>query len=178
MKDDMAKVPKGWDIYVGRRKRPVRKGVAGSPPGKKRLLIAKKTESEIREMIEEWPGPKLQWGPLMAAINARFGGSWTRQAVSRHPKLQKAWDIRRKELAKAKVTATGKTRPEGDGTAEVLKRQVRNLREENEELKKLIGRFEEKFVRWTTNASMQGWSIKKLDAALNKIDRGQSDKDR
>jgi hypothetical protein len=168
---------KGWE-YVdnGRRKRPARHGAPSSPAGKLRLLIAEKTEKEIRSMILAWEGPRITWQAVLEAVNAKYGGKWTRQALAKHPRLQKAFTEAKNRLKKEQVAGSPKS--EGDGTVEVLQRQLRSVREDNEDLRKKIGKLEERFVRWKTNAYLNGWSVRKLDEALQKIDRGQSDKDR
>ncbi|MDA9504068.1 hypothetical protein XI09_04665 [Bradyrhizobium sp. CCBAU 11386] len=176
----MGKVPRGWDTIMPRgRKRPVRNGWRSAPAGKKRLLIKEKTESRIRDIIEDWKEPKITWAAVVQVVNLEFKGNWTRVAIAKHPKLQKAFRDTKKRLRALEGKATGRQRKaEGDGTVEVLKKHVRSLREENQKLRATNATLEERYVRWKTNAYLNGWSIKKLDEKLDKPDRGQTDKDR
>jgi hypothetical protein len=176
----MTKAPKGWDkIEASGRKRPIRNGWRAAPAGKKRLLIKDKTESRIRDIIEDWKEPRISWEAVVQAVNAEFKGNWTRVAIAKHPKLQKAYSDTKKRLrALEEKAGSRRRRAEGDGTIEVLQKQIRSLREENQKLLSANAKLEEKFVRWKTNAYLNGWSIKKLDDDLDKIDRGQTDKDR
>lgn len=69
VKDEMDKRIRGWDSYRSGRKRPVRKGVSSSPPGKRRLLITEKTHDDILKMIENWPlDQDLCWDALMGLL--------------------------------------------------------------------------------------------------------------
>jgi hypothetical protein len=178
----MAKPPpaRGWDKIEGLRKRPIRTGKRSAPAGKRRLLIKERTENEIREIIENWKEPpRFSWDAVMAVVNEKYKGNWTYQALAKHPKLQKAfsdtWD---KLRAARKKGGEEQPRPEGDGTIEVLLKQVRSLKEENEKLRSTNAKLEEKFVRWETNAYLNGLSLKELDKKLPKPDRGQTDKKR
>jgi hypothetical protein len=176
----MPKAPKGWEfIEPSGRKRPVRKRASSSPPGKKRLQIKEKTESRIRDLIEDWKESKITWKAVVQAVNVEFKGNWTRVAIAKHPKLQKAFSDTKKRLRALEEKAGGRRRrAEGDGTIEVLQKQIRALREENHNLRATNAKHDEKFVRWKANAYLNGWSIKKLDEDLVKPDRGQTDKDR
>jgi hypothetical protein len=177
----MAKPPpaRGWDKIEGRRKRPTRTGKRSAPAGKRRLLVKDKTESQIRAIIEDWKEPRISWEAVVEAVNAEFKGKWTRVAIAKHPKLQKAFSDTKKKLRELeKKGGGGRRRTEGDGTLEVLQKQVRSLKEENERLLSINAKLEQKFVRWKTNAYLNGWPIKKLDEDLEKPDRGQTDKDR
>jgi hypothetical protein len=175
----MGKAPKGWEFAdAGGRRRPVRTGVSSSPPGKRRLQIKQKAESRIRDLIEDWKEPKITWEAAVQAVNVEFKGNWTRVAIAKHPKLQKAFSDTKKRLrALEEKAGSRRRRTEGDGTIEVLKKQIRALREANHQLRATNAKHEEKFVRWTANAYLNGWSIKKLDEDLKKPDRGQTDKD-
>ncbi|MEY9185045.1 hypothetical protein ABIG06_006547 [Bradyrhizobium sp. USDA 326] len=182
----MTKAPKGWDKIEPRgRNRPVRNGWRSAPAGKKRLFVKDKergTEKRILEIIEKWPEPTITWEALVQVVNVEFKGTWTRVALAKHPKIQKAYTLKKKELREAALQADpGKAkrkRREGDGTFEVLRRQMQDLREDNQRLRALVAKHEERYVRWKTNAYLNGWSIKKLDEKPEKPDRGQTDKDR
>jgi hypothetical protein len=176
----MTKAPKGWDVIEpSTRKRPARTGRAGSPPGKKRLMIKEKTESRIREIIETWSEPRITWEALTEVVNAEFQGDWSPQALMKHKSLKKAYDRVKDRLRE--LAAKGgqpRRRAEGDGTIEVMRKQLRAAREEIEKLRSTNQKLLDKFVRWKSNAYLKGWSVKDLDAKLDKPDRGRTDKDR
>lgn len=175
----MTKAPKGWERVGGGRKRPMRTGPRSAPAGKKRLFVKEKTEGRIRTIIENWTGPTITWELIVKMVNAEFEGAWTRVAIAKHPKLQAAYTKKKNELKElARKPSTGRKRREGDGTHEVMKRQLRALREENAQLKGIVARYDEKFTTWKANALLNGWPIRALDKKLQKPDRGQSDKDR
>jgi hypothetical protein len=169
----MAKAPKGWErIEPSRRKRPVRNGKRSSPPGKRRLHIKTTTETRIRDIIEGWEEPRITWEAVVQVVNVEFGGDWSRQALMKHKRIRNAYDIKKKELG-------GTVRDEeGDGTLEVLRRQIRDMREELAKLRAEKAKLLVKFATWKTNAYLNGWPIKALDKEPEKPDRGQTDKDR
>jgi hypothetical protein len=176
----MAKAPKGWEwVGGGGRKRPIRPGRRSAPAGKKRLFVKEKTEARIRTIIEEWTGPTITWELIVKAVNAEFEGAWTRVAIAKHPKLQTAFTKKKDELRElALKRSTGRKRRQGDGTLDVMKRQIRSLQEDNAKLKGIVAKHEEKFATWKANAYLNGWPIRLLDKKPDKPDRGQSDKDR
>jgi hypothetical protein len=122
----------------------------------------------------DWPGKRISWRALMVVVNKEFEGTWARRSVAKYPKLQRAFRDTQKRLKEA---ASGKPyRNTVDVTLDVLQRQVRDLREENEELRKKLAVHQERFTRWKTNAYLSGRiTAKELDAPLQPIDRGRSD---
>lgn len=169
----MTRPPKGWErIEPTGRKRPVRTGKRSSPPGKRRLHIKTATEKRVREIIEEWSEPRITWEAIVQVVNVEFDGDWTRQALMKHKRIRDAYDIKKKELG---GTVRDK---DGDGTMDVMRRQIRDMREEIAELRADKAKLLVKFATWKTNAYLNGWSIKALDKEPKPPDRGQTDKKR
>jgi hypothetical protein len=180
-KDEMTKAPKGWDkIDNGRRKRPVRKGRPSSPPGKRRLLVTEKTGPEILSIIENWPlDENLEWKPLMALLGKRYGGTWTRQAVSKHEFLQDAFTKKQEEILeyrRKKANEAGKrvarTR---DEEVAYLKQQLQATNQEITDLKVQLGIVEDRMARWRHNA-LNHMTFRQLDEKLQENDRRRSDR--
>lgn len=179
--DEMAKAANGWDkVDNGRRKRPVRKGKRSSPPGKWRLLVGDGTHDAIKEIIEDWPiDSEITWPRLMAVINHRYGGKWTRQAVAKHPKLQKAFTARQAEIrahlrAKAKNAGKRISRTRDEEVA-YLKKQLQLVNRENDDLKKRLEDAGERMALWRHNAFLHRMTPQQLDTPRQENDRGRSD---
>lgn len=177
----MSKAPKGWENAGPSRRRPVRTGERSSPPGKRRLLVTEATHDAIKEIIEGWPlDSELGWPVLMGVINVRYGGTWTRQAVAKHKKLQKAYTKRQKEIVdfrRAKASGKGKrvarTR---DQEVVYLKKQIDLLNQENEDLKRQLETAGRRMNLWRNNAFLHRMTPQQLDAPMQENDRGRSDR--
>jgi hypothetical protein len=181
VKDTMDKRIRGRDSYQSGRKRPVRKGVSSSPPGKRRLLITEKTHDDILKMIQNWPlDCDLSWGDLMELIGRTYHGKWTRAAVAKYPDLQDAFSHRSGEIrkfkrdqAKAGGRRVAKTR---DDELAYLKDQIGLLNRENGDLKRRIAETDARLARWRHNALMHRMTVRQLDTPLQENDRGRSDR--
>lgn len=177
----MSKAPKGWENAGSSRRRPVRAGKRSSPPGKRRLLVTEVTHDAIKEVIEGWPlDSELGWPALMEFINVRYGGKWTRQAVAKHKKLQKAYTKRQKEIidfrrdkASSKGKRVARTR---DQEVAYLKKQIELLNRENADLKKQIETAGRRMNLWRHNAFLHRMTPHQLDAPMQENDRGRSDR--
>jgi hypothetical protein len=177
----MDKRTRGWDSYRSVRKRPVRKGVSSSPPGKRRLLITKTSHDDILKMIQNWPlDGNLSWGDLMELIGRTYHGKWTRAAVAKHPKLQDAFRLRSGEIRKFKrdqAKRPGRRAPKTrDEEMAYLKDQIGLLNRENGDLKRRIAETDARLARWRHNALMHRMTVKQLDTPLQENDRGRSDR--
>lgn len=178
----MSKAPKGWENAGPSRRRPVRTGKRSSPPGKRRLLVTEATHDAIKDIIEGWPlDSELGWDALMEVIGLRYGGKWTRQAVAKHKKLQKAYTKRQKEIvdfrrekARSKNKRVARTR---DEQVAYLKKQLELVVQENEDLKKQLKIAERRMNLWRKNAFLHRMTPQQLDAPMQENDRGRSDRE-
>jgi len=174
----MAKRARGWEVVpASRRKRPVRTGVASSPPGKKRLRIAKASKSRIRDIILDWKGPKFTWPLLMTAINREFAGDWRPQSIAKHADLQHYFQVTKDRIRKETADLAAGKRPKTVGaTTEVLLDRIKHLQRENGDLKQALTENEARLNRWRKNALLNRVPISMLDAPLQPNDRGRSDR--
>lgn len=140
-----------------------------------RVPITREAENRVREIIEEWPHPRLRWEDLLPVVNKEFRGDWQRQSLAKHPKILRAFQLKKEELRQAKLSGQRKTST-ADSTVEYLKTQVRELTEENEGLKAKLAEYETRMARWRHNAYLHRVTIEQLDAPLQENDRGRSDR--
>jgi hypothetical protein len=177
----MSKAPKGWENGGAKRRRKVRTGKRSSPAGKWRLLVGEATHDALEEIIEDWPiDSDLTWGALMEVINLRYGGKWTRQAVAKHKKLQKAFTKRRKEIqthvrAKAENAEKRFARTRDEEVA-YLKKQIELLNRENADMQQRLETAGERMSLWRHNAFLHRMTPQQLDAPRQENDRGRSDR--
>jgi hypothetical protein len=139
---------------------------------RKRTRIWKDTQNRIREIIEEWPHPTIDWDSVIPVANNEFKANWIRQSLQRHPRLLKAFQDRKAEL-KRLAEAAGATAKRKDSDVEYLDGQVRELEEANAGLKARLVEYEARFARWQRNAYLHGLSVEQLDAPLQENDRGR-----
>lgn len=175
----MAKVPKGWEyVQAGGRKRPARKHVSSSPPGKKRLRIKEAAKDRIVKILLGWKG-KLTWPLLMKSINKEFGGEWRSASVAKHPELQSLYSATKDRLQKERdKQGAGKARKPVDATVIVLQNRIDHLQRENEHLKRQVDEYATRLNRWRKNAVLNRIPISRLDEPLQENDRGRSDRGR
>jgi hypothetical protein len=136
----------------------------------KRIRIDRRMVNRVREIIEEWPGTRIDWVDVVAAANREFKANWTRQSLAFHDKIQKAFREKKKDLAKAKPA-----RRSGDITVEFLEHQVRKLTDENLQLRIKLATTEARMARWRQNAFLHRLTIEQLDEDMQENDRGRSD---
>lgn len=119
----------------------------------------------IVRIIDGWAG-QLTWAALVDAIAIRVGESPTRQALSRHPRIVKAVQLKKKLLRQG--------RPElklGRAEVERLREQLDRLKFENARLTAENNELLDQFRRWAYNASISGLSKSDLNRPLPKVDR-------
>ena len=120
---------------------------------------------KIVEVIDGFAG-QLTWKELIDAIAIRLGESPTRQALSRHRRVAKAFQLKKKLLRKG--------RPElklGRAEVEKLHDQIGRLKSENARLTAENTELLDQFRRWAYNASISGLSMSDLNRPLPKVDR-------
>ncbi len=120
---------------------------------------------KIIEVIDGWTG-QLTWTLLVEAIAIRLGESPTRQALSRHSRIAKAVQRKKKLLRQA--------RPElklGRAEVEKLHEQIGRLESANARLSAENTELLDQFRRWAYNATIAGLSKTDLNRPLPKVDR-------
>lgn len=166
---------------------PRAKGAGRMPPGPRkkprpspqgiRLLIKLRTAEDIRKLILAWDEPTITWEAVRAKVNLKFKSEWTRQALSNHPKILKAFQATKKRLRDER-DASPKRRKSltRDTTVPILQERVRFLEDRVIELEGTVEQYKAQFARWQRNAYLAGIPLSKLDGSVQKVDRGRSDK--
>lgn len=119
----------------------------------------------IVRVIDGWT-ENLSWPALVEAIAIRLGESPSRQALSRHPRILKAFQLKKKLLQHG--------RPElklGRAEVEKLHEQIGRLKSENLRLTAENNELLDQFRRWAYNASISGLSKADLNRPLPRVDR-------
>lgn len=119
----------------------------------------------IVSVIDGWSGA-LTWEDLREAVTIRLGACPTRQALSRWPRVAKAFQLKKKRLRDA--------RPElkaGRAEVEKLLEKIERLESANQRLTAENHGLLDQFRRWAYNASIAGISHSELNAPLPAVDR-------
>ena len=127
-------------------------------------LTDEKIDTIVR-VLDGWDGP-LTWDLLIDSVAIRLGECPTRQALSGHTRVLKAFQKRKRELTSGRKTL--RTGPvEIEKLLERLSRteaQNRRLASENDDLL-------DQFRRWAYNAHISGVTLETLNTPLPKVDR-------
>ena len=166
---------------------PRAKGAGKMPPGPRkkprarsqglRVLIKLSTSENIRKLILAWEQPTITWEAVRAKVNLKFRSEWTRQALSNHPKILKAFQATKKRLRDERdISPKRRKSLTRDTTVPILQERVRFLEDRVIELERTVEQYQAQFARWQRNAYLAGIPLSKLDGSVQKVDRGRSDK--
>lgn len=128
------------------------------------------TDSDIAtilSLLDGWTG-RLSWDSLTTSIEARTGQSYTRQALSKHPRILSAFQLRKKG-----PEARREERVESPELEAALQRIAR-LEAENTRLDAEKAALLEQFARWAYNAHARGLQLEMLNRPLPPVDRDQT----
>lgn len=121
-------------------------------------------------VLDGWKGP-LSWGLLIEAIELRTCSRYTRQALSGHERISKAFRHRKQVLSEVPVEKCGKLlSPELQALQERLARRENEISRLQSENQRLI----EQFVIWLYNAHLHGLTPIDLNRPLPPTNRGQT----
>lgn len=116
-------------------------------------------------VLDGWSGP-LTWVLLAEALALRHGNLYSRQALEKHHRIKKAFQM-------TKVRLKSGDKPKRTGPVEVVK-----LQEHIDRLEATVARLEsennnllDQFRRWATNAHQKGLTVEMLNVALPPLDR-------
>jgi len=139
----------------------------------------------IRELVRTWPSEPFTWQLVCDRVvreiqkagssGKRWGSDasgWSRQALSAHPRIKEAYDIRKHELRQERDR--GKKNPfrNRDPEVVVLRRERDGLRIKIAELEAKLSAYEERFQTMLYNQAL-GATIENelLRPLLPKVDR-------
>jgi len=132
--------------------------------------LTKDQVKKIVAVIDAWEEGKLTWDKIIAAVKKELDATYTRQALSRNPSIQIAYETKNKFLALASSGPKRTGIPELD---EAL-RTIASLKLEIERRKQIENDLLEQFARWAANANENGVDYRILDRPLNAVDRDAS----
>lgn len=125
---------------------------------------------KIVRVIGSWSGERLTWNLLIDAVSVSLKARYTRQALSKHTKIQIAYDTKNKALSARRPDS------ESTGNADLDKalRVIDELKLEVARLKVGERIFLEQFARWAHNATQAGIDYQILDRPIPPVDRNAS----
>lgn len=168
---------------------PPAKGAGRTPPGPRakprqkpagsRWVITGTIRKEIRQRILGWSEPRITWEAILEKVHKRYETDCTRQALYNHKVLKLAFQAtkkRLKEQAETVAPQTGKSK-DRDYNVEALQDRIQYLEGQVAGLENTVEKYKAQFIRWQANAYMHsGMTFEQLDASIQGIDRGRSDK--
>jgi hypothetical protein len=146
-------------------------------PASVRYTIRPRIIEKIRGLIHAWDEPTITWDAVRAKVNTDMSAQWTRQALSKHPRILKAFQATKKRLLEERASGT-KTRKlrTRDTSIPLLQGRIRHLEDLVQQYEATVIEYEGQFARWQHNAYLAGIPLSKLDGTVHKVDRGRSDK--
>ena len=146
-------------------------------------MMEKKVEKKVRApnltdervknivaIIESWEEGRLTWDAIINTVANKHNATYTRQALSKKPRIQIAYEAKNKFLSLASAGPKSTGIPELD---EAL-RKIKNLELEIERHKLIENDLLEQFARWAANANENGVDYRVLDRPLSAVDRDAS----
>jgi len=166
---------------------PRAKGAGRMPPGPRkkprpkpasvRYTIRPSIVETIRKEVLAWPETSISWEAVRAKVNTDMSAQWTRQALSKHPRILKAFQATKKRLRDEQASGpkNRKLRTR-DTSIPLLQERIRHLEDLVQQYEATVIEYEGQFARWQHNAYLAGIPLSKLDGTVQKVDRGRSDK--
>jgi hypothetical protein len=166
---------------------PRAKGAGRLPPGPRkkprpapagvRLVITGSVVEKIRKLILAWPHPTMTWEAVRSAVNTNFKAEWTRQALSKHRTILKAFQATKKRLRDERAPSSSRRkRLTRDTTVPVLQDRIRYLEDQLMDLEGEILEYKTQFLRIQENAYLLGVPMSKLLKSNEPGDRDRTDK--
>jgi hypothetical protein len=122
----------------------------------------------VVQLLDGWTGP-VSWNVVIEAVATRLLCRYTRQALSSHAAIQKAFDACKRRPGPSKANVAKLSGEAGALRQRLARREadVSRLEAENRQLL-------ERFVLWTYNAQARGLGLAELERPLPIARRGQS----
>jgi hypothetical protein len=137
------------------------------------VLIKLSTPENIRKLILAWEQPTITWEAVRAKVNLKFRSEWTRQALSNHPKILKAFQATKKRLRDERdISPKRRKSLTRDTTVPILQERVRFLEDRVIELERTVEQYQAPFARWQRNAYLAGIPCRNWTALCRKLIAG------
>lgn len=118
-------------------------------------------------ILDGWTG-RLSWNSLLDAVERHLFARYTRQALHKHARIQRAFEQRKRVLA----AESGRPRKlASTPEAQVALDKVGRLEAQVERLEAENARLLEQFARWAYNASTRGLEETYLNSPLPDVNR-------
>ncbi|KAF1075464.1 hypothetical protein [Halodesulfovibrio sp. MK-HDV] len=125
---------------------------------------------EIVQILDGWQG-KITWALFAEKIEKRTGRVYSRQTLSNHLRIQKAYQDRRNQLTRTRPRTERSPESFTPKEVQALIDRNKNLTAENERLAAENERLLLQFIVWSTNASIKGLDEAYLNRSLAEVDR-------
>lgn len=116
-------------------------------------------------VLDGWSGT-FTWDLFADAIAVRLGVRYSRQALERHVRIKKGFQLTKKRLREAKPAIRS-----GIVEVEKLQEQLDRLKAKATRLEAENSSLLDQFRRWAYNASIAGFTQEKLNTPLPEVDR-------
>ena len=141
---------------------------------KKRSRSKNLTDEDIEIAVNILDGieSKLTWADFIEAIYIKTGEKYTRQALSKHTRIKRAYDIAKARIIREREK-TNAIDHRLSSKEYILAEKIKTLEAENERIKKENSDLLYQFAKWAYNAYAHGVTPEQLDKELPRVDRGQ-----
>lgn len=112
---------------------------------------------------------KFTWENLCDSVTELLGKRPTRQSLSQHKEIVRAFEIQKKSIK------SGSCEVKRPANLNIASQQIKNLQLKNESLKEEVRVLKQQFVIWQYNAYKHGIKEHQLNAPLTSVDRERSE---
>lgn len=119
-------------------------------------------------ILDSWNG-KLTWEALVNTVYIQFGYRYSRQALERHERIKRAFQLRKKSLIGKQTELSTEVK---SAIVVALEKKVKDLEAKNMRLEDELNRLLEQFFRWQYNAAaVHGMSLADLNRAIPSVNQ-------
>lgn len=130
--------------------------------------LSDKDIETIVKIIDGWSrSEKLTWDNLILVVQMRLFRKYSRQALSRHERIKRAYRLKKQFLS---TDSDSKAEFKSVELQKAMER-IKRLKAENERLKAENNSLLEQFARWAYNAHTKGLDEAFLNRPLMPVDR-------
>ena len=130
------------------------------------------TDGDIEIVVSILDGidGKLTWGDLIEVLYVRTGELYTRQALSKHSRIKRAYDISKERIVRERED-TNRIDTSLSQKEYILVEKIKTLEAENERIKQENSDLLLQFARWAYNSYAHGMTPEQLNKELPAVDR-------